>query len=46
MDYTYVIASVQHADDESPFDAIDGEPVREQPSAHIARADQLGPGTQ
>jgi hypothetical protein len=34
MDYTYVIASVQHADDECPFDAIGGEPVREQHSAH------------
>jgi hypothetical protein len=34
MDYTYVIASVQHAGDECPFDAIGGEPVREQPSAH------------
>ena len=34
MDSTYVIASAQHADEECPFDALGGEPVREQHGAH------------
>jgi hypothetical protein len=31
MDYTYMIASALHSDDECRFDAIGGEAVREQP---------------
>lgn len=36
VDYTYMIASTPHPDEECPFDAIGGEPVREQSprSAH------------
>lgn len=30
VDYTHMIASNPHAEDECPFDAIGGEPVREQ----------------